>query len=192
MLDSAAGLTSELPADAAEVGGKNSVSGTAQRRDTLRLEPFSANSVANPSEKDNTSPSRRQRRRLGEHEFSPVGDPSPNSLFKRRGRRLSHTYSSLSPVAPITGDLHSSSIDSSSDSEAELAGAVGQLSLNEDEQVRFHGKASGLHLLNDKERIDGRNEGGIWCVLSFLNLHLLNPLQAFSKSTSVASCSSQW
>ncbi|KAJ7768678.1 fungal-specific transcription factor domain-containing protein [Mycena maculata] len=28
-----------------------------------------------------------------------------------------------------------------------LAGAVGQLSLNEDRQVRYHGKASGLHLL---------------------------------------------
>ncbi|KAJ7443935.1 hypothetical protein B0H11DRAFT_2343643 [Mycena galericulata] len=28
-----------------------------------------------------------------------------------------------------------------------LAGAVGQLSLNEDKQVRYHGKASGLHLL---------------------------------------------
>lgn len=50
----------------------------------------------------------------------------------------------------------------SSDSEDELTGAVGQLSLNEDEQVRYHGKASGLHLLGIKDRVDGRNEGGIW------------------------------
>ena len=44
--------------------------------------------------------------------------------------------------------------------------AVGQLSLNDDEQVRYHGKASGLYLL-DGERIDRRNEGGIWFVYSF-------------------------
>ena len=49
--------------------------------------------------------------------------------------------------------------------EDEMAVAVGQLSLNEDEQVRFHGKASGLHLLGASERVDGRSEGGIWCVL---------------------------
>jgi hypothetical protein len=36
------------------------------------------------------------------------------------------------------------------------------LSLNEDEQVRYHGKASGLHLLGNTDRVDGRNEGGIW------------------------------
>jgi hypothetical protein len=51
-----------------------------------------------------------------------------------------------------------------SGSEDELTGAVGQLSLNEDEQVRYHGKASGLYLLGNKERVDRRNEGGIWLV----------------------------
>ncbi|PPQ69684.1 hypothetical protein CVT25_012922 [Psilocybe cyanescens] len=63
------------------------------------------------------------------------------------------------------GDRRSSSVDENSltsDSEEELMGAVGQLSLNEDEQVRYHGKASGLHLLGNKERVDRRNEGGIW------------------------------
>lgn len=44
----------------------------------------------------------------------------------------------------------------------ELAIEVGQLSLNEDEVVRFHGKVSGLHLLGVKDREDGRHEGGIW------------------------------
>lgn len=46
--------------------------------------------------------------------------------------------------------------------EGDLEDAVGQLSLNEDEQVRFHGKASGLHLLAPQERVDGRSEGSIW------------------------------
>lgn len=75
--------------------------------------------------------------------------------------------------------------------EGGLAGAVGQLSLNEDKQVRYHGKASGLHLLArqagargrrgrrgrsedagvaeedgaaEEERGEGRNVGGIWLV----------------------------
>jgi hypothetical protein len=43
-----------------------------------------------------------------------------------------------------------------------LVSEVGQLSLNEEREVRFHGQASGLHLLDLKERVDGRNEGGIW------------------------------
>jgi hypothetical protein len=44
---------------------------------------------------------------------------------------------------------------------------VGHLSLNEEREVRFHGQASGLHLLDVKERTDGRNEGGIWSVSTF-------------------------
>ena len=49
----------------------------------------------------------------------------------------------------------------SSDSE-EVASGVGQLSLNEHEQFRYHGKVSGLHLLGRYDRLDKRNEGGIW------------------------------
>ncbi|KAK7019960.1 Zn(2)-C6 fungal-type domain-containing protein [Favolaschia claudopus] len=41
-----------------------------------------------------------------------------------------------------------------------LAGAVGQLSLNEDKQVRYHGKVSGLHLLARRpEPVDGERGG---------------------------------
>lgn len=43
-----------------------------------------------------------------------------------------------------------------------LVSEIGQLSLNEEREVRFHGQASGLHLLDVKDRSDGRNEGGIW------------------------------
>ncbi|KAH8112249.1 fungal-specific transcription factor domain-containing protein [Phellopilus nigrolimitatus] len=43
-----------------------------------------------------------------------------------------------------------------------ITDGVGQLSINEEAQVRFHGKASGLHLLGQKLRLDGRNKGGIW------------------------------
>ncbi len=52
-----------------------------------------------------------------------------------------------------------------------LVSEVGQLSLNEEREVRFHGQASGLHLLDLKERVDGRNEGGIWSVIESLLFH---------------------
>lgn len=46
-----------------------------------------------------------------------------------------------------------------------LVSEIGHLSLNEEREVRFHGQASGLHLLDIKDRVDGRNEGGIWLVV---------------------------
>ncbi|TFK41823.1 fungal-specific transcription factor domain-containing protein [Crucibulum laeve] len=39
---------------------------------------------------------------------------------------------------------------------------IGELSLDENQEVRFHGQASGLHLLSQNTRIDDRIEGGIW------------------------------
>ena len=42
--------------------------------------------------------------------------------------------------------------------------------MNEDEQLRYHGKASGLHLLGVTQREDGRNEGGIWYVITHYRL----------------------
>lgn len=61
-----------------------------------------------------------------------------------------------------------SGTNSGAHSDDDIMDAVGQLSLNEDEQVRYHGKASGLHLLGGKERVDQRNEGGIWLVVGCL------------------------
>ncbi|EAU83952.2 hypothetical protein CC1G_09834 [Coprinopsis cinerea okayama7 len=185
MLDSAAGVETVVSMDSENDSAKPteeqkeasaSASGSKVKSPLLRIDPNRPASTETQSSDDNQSPGRRQRRRIGEHEFSSNGLPYPSSAnasaaslvlgpnsVRRRGRGYSHTYSSLSPVNPIVGDRRSSSVDSlSSDSEDELAGAVGQLSLNEDEQVRYHGKASGLHILNDKERVDGRNEGGIW------------------------------
>ncbi|KAF9567781.1 hypothetical protein CPC08DRAFT_739993 [Agrocybe pediades] len=39
---------------------------------------------------------------------------------------------------------------------------LGQLSLDENQEVRYHGQASGLHLLGRSERTDDRIDGGIW------------------------------
>jgi hypothetical protein len=77
-----------------------------------------------------------------------------------------------------------------------LVSEVGHLSLNEEREVRFHGQASGLHLLDVKDRVDGRNEGGIWLVVGFpaLLVHNFNEdsadsallFQAFPQSSSLA------
>lgn len=182
MLNVAAGFEPNTTEDQQDVASNERTearsvgSGT---RPLLRIIPPRPASPEVLSSDDDQSPAeRRQRRRIGDHDFSPNGLPYPSSvdtsslasafpgsINRRRGRAFSHTYSSLSPVHPMNQDRKSSSseFDSlSSDSEDELTGAVGQLSLNEDEQVRYHGKASGLHILHDKERVDGRNEGGIW------------------------------
>ena len=181
MLNVAAGFeaeTSEEQQDATGSEGRADIASCAgELRSPVRIVPPQrpASSDTHTSD-ENQSPARRQRRRIGEHDFSPHGlqyPTSPNassaslaqtgSAVRRRGRAFSHTYSSLSPLHPLNHQRRCSSVDSlSSDSEDELTGAVGQLSLNEDEQVRYHGKASGLHILNNKERVDNRNEGGIW------------------------------
>ena len=44
----------------------------------------------------------------------------------------------------------------------DLHDTLGQLSLDDASQLRYHGKASGLHLLGQTERVDRRAEGGIW------------------------------
>jgi hypothetical protein len=80
--------------------------------------------------------------------------------------------------------------------EDSLVSEVGHLSLNEEREVRFHGQASGLHLLDVKDRVDGRNEGGIWSVVLFLlvssqldwsvRILLIPSSQAVSKSSCLA------
>lgn len=153
----------------------------ANSRPTLRVNLQDASS-SDVNDEDQ-SPARRQRRRVGTEDISFRSyDHSRNSapvsaVSQRHGLSPNDhrgPYSALSPLnssfthARGSGRRWSvSSTDSlSSEDEEELAGAVGQLSLNEDEQLRYHGKASGLHLLGVKERVDGRNEGGIWFVFT--------------------------
>ncbi|VDB85141.1 unnamed protein product [Peniophora sp. CBMAI 1063] len=86
-----------------------------------------------------------------------VTQPTPSEQPRRRRRigsrsRTRSRSDSRSPPTP----------DESTDEDGALAAEVGQLSLNEESELRFHGKASGLHLLGVKDRSDGRNEGGIW------------------------------
>jgi hypothetical protein len=116
-----------------------------------------------PGPGDSDSP-RRLRRKLdsgsdARRTISPESSSSPLSP-----RSLQHVHQSHN----VLKSLGSPATTLSEEDEGEIEGegdieeAIGQLSLNEDEQVRFHGKASGLHLLAPRERVDGRSEGGIW------------------------------
>jgi hypothetical protein len=87
----------------------------------------------------------------------------------------------------VRDDRGSASTSSSHSGDDDIMDAVGQLSLNEDEEVRYHGKASGLYLLGGKERDDSRNEGGIWSV-SPSCLILYRPLLS-SQSQALPACS---
>ncbi|KAF8874834.1 fungal-specific transcription factor domain-containing protein, partial [Infundibulicybe gibba] len=138
-------------------------------RPSLRLNPSASSGHLG----DDQHTSRRQRRRLepdenNSHEYgypnlTPIS-AAPTHQENSSPRQRGQLYSSRSRESLVRRDNRRSAspVDSSSDSEEELTGAVGQLSLNEDAEVRYHGKASGLYLLGIKERLDGRNEGGIW------------------------------
>ena len=105
---------------------------------------------------------RRQRRRVD----GDVRDGRNSSLKGIALTRNGSTSPGYSPVRTSTsGSGYASGYmgaSTDSDSEDDFVGAVGQLSLNEDEQVRYHGKASGLYLLGINAKEEARNEGGIW------------------------------
>ncbi|KAF9269506.1 hypothetical protein L218DRAFT_953120 [Marasmius fiardii PR-910] len=63
----------------------------------------------------------------------------------------------------------------------DVPNAIGQLSLNEEEQVRYHGKTSGLHLLGAEDRIDDTSMGGIW---RFPKARIWPPVSESSSGTS--------
>ncbi|KAG2075201.1 hypothetical protein BDR04DRAFT_1092068 [Suillus decipiens] len=97
------------------------------------------------------------------HGVSPAynlsGAPSPQR------RRLDVPSASSGPHQPNWNQMYT--MDALSDSEGTdesngLDTAFGQLSLDENQEIRYHGKVSGLHLLGRSSRLDSRHEGGIW------------------------------
>jgi hypothetical protein len=111
---------------------------------------------------------RRQRRRVepefGGDQLLPSSDPSSRSDDPTPTSRLERGE----PYRDVKAEGEAGSEEIEDD--VNLREALGQLSVNEDQQVRFHGKSSGLHLLGSKERVDNRNEGGIWYVVFPLSL----------------------
>ena len=120
--------------------------------------PFT--SVPGPGDSDS---SRRLRRKVdsvggARRTISPESYSCPLSPHSQHSHQSDVRFKPLDSPATTVSEEDEGEIEW----EGDLEEAVGQLSLNEDEQVRFHGKASGLHLLAPHERIDGRSEGGIW------------------------------
>lgn len=115
-----------------------------------------------PSDGDHV---RRQRRRL-DGDGEDGRSCAPHGITLTRNGSTSPAYSPVHSNTSYTssGGYASGYMGASTDSDSEddVVDAVGQLSLNEDEQVRFHGKASGLYLLDINTKAEARNEGGIW------------------------------
>ncbi|KAG2347057.1 hypothetical protein BDR05DRAFT_877298 [Suillus weaverae] len=86
---------------------------------------------------------------------------SPSLSLDDNGRRQRLRLGSSSPD-PSDHSQAQAPASTDSEDEDDVVDAVGQLSLNEDEQVRYHGKASGLYLLGYNAKEEARNEGGIW------------------------------
>lgn len=123
---------------------------------SLRSSRQSSSRDTNPE----TDRPKRQRRGLQDTDR----DISPSAASSTRSPVFS-VSSSASPVLSRTGEGPGSVADGGeTDGEEDVAEALGQLSVNEDQQIRFHGKASGLHLLGINTRAEARNEGGIWSV----------------------------
>ncbi|KAG2130112.1 fungal-specific transcription factor domain-containing protein [Suillus cothurnatus] len=87
---------------------------------------------------------------------------SPSLSLDDNGRRQRRRLGSSSSPDPSDHSQVQAPASTDSEDEDDVVDAVGQLSLNEDEQVRYHGKASGLYLLGYNAKEEARNEGGIW------------------------------
>ncbi|KAI9570337.1 fungal-specific transcription factor domain-containing protein [Boletus coccyginus] len=79
-------------------------------------------------------------------------------------RRLDEHSSRADLSHPNWNEMYTmeTSSDSAEADESQCATAFGQLSLDENREVRYHGKSSGLHLLIRNDRVDSRLDGGVW------------------------------
>ncbi|KAJ7070780.1 fungal-specific transcription factor domain-containing protein [Mycena amicta] len=76
-------------------------------------------------------------------------------------RRLNGSVETM-PPPPDWKDMYTlDDPEETSQREAPVEG-MGALSLDEHQEVRFHGQTSGLHLLGRNNRTDSRKEGGVW------------------------------
>jgi hypothetical protein len=154
--------------------------------------PTSASAPPRDSSVDSNSPGTRRLRRRVDGNFASALSLSPENRSPVSSSSIRRDHFSSAAVDTADNEKHrqhrsdrrrNQTQQLASDdqqSAEELGDAVGQLSLNEDETFRYHGKASGLHLLEQK--ISGevaRNEGRIWCVVFSVHRFLVLEL-AFS------------
>ncbi|KAJ7786593.1 fungal-specific transcription factor domain-containing protein [Mycena metata] len=105
--------------------------------------------------------------RLASSSSSASGSRSPSVDFSgvplTQRRRLNGAPSSL-PAQPDWKDMYTLESDQENEeiSHKEAVERMGALSLDEHQEVRFHGQTSGLYLLARSNRTDARKEGGLW------------------------------
>ncbi|KAI3622119.1 hypothetical protein WG66_015820 [Moniliophthora roreri] len=89
--------------------------------------------------------------------YSTCSTPSGGPATQRRR---------VDAVSPVEwNDMYTMEATSDSDDHDSIKDpteSMGELSLTDYQEIRYHGKASGLHLLSKDNRTDERNEGGIW------------------------------
>ncbi|KAI0656534.1 fungal-specific transcription factor domain-containing protein [Cubamyces menziesii] len=94
-------------------------------------------------------------------------DPAGVAAEPPRNRRRLDTQAAedavrlISPYAPQREGYSSQAVGDDDDLQ-DCADAFGNLSIDENREVRYHGNASGLQLLALADRTDGRNIQGIW------------------------------
>lgn len=98
------------------------------------------------------------------------GAPSPSQLYGlpssssstldgeplQQKRRLNTT-----PSDPDWNNMYTMD-PATDDEEQNVTEHLGSLSLDENQEIRYHGRISGLQLLSRQNRTDDRNDGGVW------------------------------
>ncbi|KAF8899084.1 fungal-specific transcription factor domain-containing protein [Infundibulicybe gibba] len=85
-----------------------------------------------------------------------------NSDFPLTQRRRLNNSRNNSPTKTEWNDMYTMEASSDTEDMKDPTEGIGQLSLDEHQEVRYHGQASGLHLLGRSLRTDHRIEGGVW------------------------------
>ncbi|KAF9074901.1 fungal-specific transcription factor domain-containing protein [Rhodocollybia butyracea] len=63
---------------------------------------------------------------------------------------------------PNWNDMYTFDAQSGDEKSDEITEGMGELSLTENQEIRYHGKTSGLQFLSKNNRTDDRVEGGVW------------------------------
>ncbi|KAJ3767154.1 fungal-specific transcription factor domain-containing protein [Lentinula raphanica] len=92
--------------------------------------------------------------------YSVTSASSPEGPVTQR-RRLESTPTD-SQGHPDWNDMYTFEALSDNEECDGIAEGMGELSLTENQEIRYHGKASGLQFLSKNNRTDDRVEGGLW------------------------------
>ncbi|KAJ3895160.1 fungal-specific transcription factor domain-containing protein [Lentinula edodes] len=102
-----------------------------------------------------------QRRRLDSTPTDSQGHPDWNDMY---------TLEALSGERDVRHDAFTNSLHPSDNEESDgITEGMGELSVTENQEIRYHGKASGLQFLSKNNRTDDRVEGGLWYYTTFLS-----------------------